>query len=108
MKTEKRVEARRRVRVRIRTKVRGSSDRPRLAIFKSGRHIYAQVIDDANGRTLAHASSLDAGMRKQEKTGAFPAKPPEKTMGSAKFGRAGLPVTIALTKSRIWFAVVSR
>jgi len=70
MKTEKRVEARRRVRVRIRTKVRGSSDRPRLAIFKSGRHIYAQVIDDANGRTLAHASSLDAGMRKQEKTGA--------------------------------------
>jgi large subunit ribosomal protein L18 len=70
MKTEKRVEARRRVRVRIQQKVRGSERRPRLAVFKSGRHIYAQVIDDASGRTLAHASSLDAGLKKEEKNGA--------------------------------------
>jgi large subunit ribosomal protein L18 len=70
MKTEKRVEARRRVRVRIQHKVRGSEGRPRLAVFKSGRHIYAQVIDDASGRTLAHASSLDAGLKKEEKNGA--------------------------------------
>jgi large subunit ribosomal protein L18 len=65
MKSEERTEARRRVRVRIREKVRGSSSRPRLAIFKSGRHIYAQVIDDTNGQTLAHASSLDEGVKKE-------------------------------------------
>ena len=69
-KAEQRVESRRRVRVRIREKVRGSEARPRLAIFKSGKHIYAQVIDDASGRTLAHASSLDEGLKKAGKTGA--------------------------------------
>ena len=69
-KAEARVESRRRVRVRIREKVKGSEERPRLAIFKSGRHIYAQVIDDANGRTLAHASSLDGDLRKASKAGA--------------------------------------
>jgi large subunit ribosomal protein L18 len=70
MKAEARVESRRRVRVRIRRKVTGSAERPRLAVFKSGKHIYAQVVDDASGRTLAHASSLDAGLRKESGTGA--------------------------------------
>jgi|SRR5436189_4214439 len=70
MKTEKRVQARERVRVRIRQKLRGSQVRPRLAVFKSGRHIYAQVIDDATGKTLAHASSLDAGLKKESRAGA--------------------------------------
>lgn len=65
MKTDERVEARRRVRVRIREKLRGSSARPRLAVFKSGRHIYAQLIDDASGKTLVHASSLDEGLKKE-------------------------------------------
>ena len=65
MKSEDRVDARSRVRVRIREKVRGSSARPRLAVFKSGRHIYAQVIDDGTGKTLAHASSLDDGLKKE-------------------------------------------
>ena len=70
MKSEERTEARRRVRVRIRDRVRGSAERPRLAVFKSGKHIYAQVIDDASGSTLAQASSLDAGVKKDGKTGA--------------------------------------
>ncbi len=70
MKTEKRVESRRRVRVRIRYRLKGSGERPRLAVFKSGRHIYAQVIDDASGKTIAHASSLDPGLKKEGKPGA--------------------------------------
>jgi len=70
MRSGLRAEARERVRTRIRASVRGSAARPRLAIYKSGRHIYAQVIDDATGRTLAHASSLDAGLKKEGKVGA--------------------------------------
>ena len=45
---------------RVRKKVQGSADRPRLCVFRSLRHIYAQVIDDATGRTLAQASSKEA------------------------------------------------
>ena len=46
--------------IRLRNKVSGTPDRPRLAVFRSLRHIYAQVIDDTTGRTLAAASSADA------------------------------------------------
>lgn len=52
-------QARRRRHLRIRRKVIGTPDRPRLNVFRSSRHIYAQVIDDLNGRTLVSASSLD-------------------------------------------------
>ena len=48
---------------RIRRKLRGSAARPRLAVFRSVAHIYAQVIDDAGGTTLASASSVDEGGR---------------------------------------------
>jgi large subunit ribosomal protein L18 len=48
---------------RIRLTLAGSTDRPRLAIFRSLNQIYAQVIDDSAGRTLAAASSLEAGVR---------------------------------------------
>ena len=67
--SQARTEARGRVRMRIRQVVRGAKERPRLAIFKSGRHIYAQVIDDGSGSTLAHASSLDPGLRKEAAKG---------------------------------------
>ncbi len=43
---------------RIRKKVSGTGERPRLTIYKSLKHIYAQVVDDTSGKTLAHASSL--------------------------------------------------
>lgn len=46
-------------RKRIRSKVKGTSERPRLAIFRSNSHIYAQVIDDNNGNTLVSCSTLD-------------------------------------------------
>jgi large subunit ribosomal protein L18 len=60
-----RVEARGRIRERIRRKVTGTSERPRLAVFRSLKSIYAQVIDDATGQTITSASSLekDAGAK---------------------------------------------
>jgi large subunit ribosomal protein L18 len=52
-------QARKTIHARIRRKLRGTGERPRLAVFRSVAHIYAQVIDDAEGKTLASASSLD-------------------------------------------------
>jgi large subunit ribosomal protein L18 len=60
---------RRQMRVRYRIS-RVRKGRPRLSIFRSSQHIYAQVIDDAAGRTLAAASSLEKGLRDSLKTGA--------------------------------------
>jgi large subunit ribosomal protein L18 len=60
-----RLAARLKRRQRIRRKITGSEARPRLSVFRSDRHIYAQIIDDGSGSTLAHASSLDAGLRQQ-------------------------------------------
>ena len=57
---ERRAAVRRATRVRARVKAAG---RPRLSVFRSARHIYAQVIDDAAGRTIVSASSLDAGIK---------------------------------------------
>ena len=48
---------------RTRQKLEGTTQRPRLALFRSLNHIYAQVIDDSHGHTLAAASSLDAEIR---------------------------------------------
>lgn len=56
-----------RLRFQLRQKAGG---RPRLSVFRSGKNIYAQVIDDAQGRTLAAASSLDKTLREALKTGA--------------------------------------
>ena len=62
-----RMRRRERLRFQLRHK---SGGRPRLSVFRSGKHIYAQVIDDAQGRTLAAASSLDKTLREALKTGA--------------------------------------
>jgi large subunit ribosomal protein L18 len=56
-------EARQRRHRRGRVKVKGTSTRPRLSIFRSLQHIHAQIVDDDQGRTLAAAASLDAGVQ---------------------------------------------
>ncbi len=57
--------ARLKVRRRIRGRVSGTAERPRLAVYRSLKHIYVQAIDDVAGRTLAAASTLDAEARDQ-------------------------------------------
>ena len=60
---------------RVRRRVRGSDARPRLSVFRSGRHIYAQVITDQRGHTLLAVSTLTPALRQQGKTA---------TVGAAK------------------------
>ena len=47
--------------MRVRAKISGTPERPRLSVFRSAKHIYAQIIDDVNGVTLASASSMEKG-----------------------------------------------
>jgi large subunit ribosomal protein L18 len=60
---------RKRIHARVRMKVEGTQERPRLAVYRSLGHIYAQVIDDRSGKTLVSASSLDKEMKKSLKGG---------------------------------------
>ena len=62
-------EHRRRIHRRVRQSVAGTADRPRLCIYRSTTHVYAQVIDDGKGLTLASASSNDKETRKSIKGG---------------------------------------
>jgi large subunit ribosomal protein L18 len=63
MANTNRAEIRTAIHERIRRKVRGSSERPRLTIYRSLNHIYAQVIDDRNGQTLVSASTIEKDLR---------------------------------------------
>jgi large subunit ribosomal protein L18 len=62
MAQKSRAEIRQGVHSRIRKKVRGTAERPRLAVFRSVNHIYAQIIDDRSGTTLATASTTEKGL----------------------------------------------
>ncbi len=62
-------EGRQRRHRRIRKRVVGSAERPRLCVFKSARHIYAQIIDDEQGETLAAASTLSGEIKGEAKVG---------------------------------------
>lgn len=65
-----RKKARKRRHLRVRGRVFGTPERPRLSVYRSLKHMYAQIINDVEGRTLAHASTLDPELRsKLEKTG---------------------------------------
>jgi large subunit ribosomal protein L18 len=61
--------AKRRARqARVRRKVRGSNERPRLSVYRSLHHIYAQVVSDETGRTMVTASTMSATLREESKT----------------------------------------
>lgn len=62
-KTSHKVTKRLKSKARIRKKIDGDPDRPRMAVFRSGKHIYVQVIDDSTGRTLVSYSSLEGEMK---------------------------------------------
>jgi large subunit ribosomal protein L18 len=61
-----RVAARLKRKMRVRKKINGSSERPRLCVFRSSKHIYAQIIDDAKGATLVAASTLAPEYKQME------------------------------------------
>lgn len=63
--TETRSEARKRRHERVRQKIAGTPNVPRLCVFRSLKHIYAQIIDDDAGKTLVSASTLDADVRSE-------------------------------------------
>ncbi|AFV12743.1 50S ribosomal protein L18 [Thermacetogenium phaeum DSM 12270] len=67
MSKESRAEVRKRKHLRVRKKVFGTPERPRLSVYKSLNHIYAQVIDDTKGKTLAAASTLSPEIRGEVK-----------------------------------------
>lgn len=58
-----RIVGRERRKLRIRQKINGTSEKPRLSVFRSAKHIYAQVVDDVAGKTVAHASTLSREVR---------------------------------------------
>ena len=60
---------RRRIHVRVRQRVHGRAQAPRMNVFRSSGHIYAQLVDDSRGHTLVSASSLDSEVRQSLKTG---------------------------------------
>ncbi len=62
-------DARERRHIRVRKKVFGTPERPRLNVFRSNKHIYAQIIDDTTGRTLVSASSIDKELKGKLKRG---------------------------------------
>jgi large subunit ribosomal protein L18 len=79
-------QTRERLHRRIRKKVGGTGGRPRLAVYRSQSHIYAQLIDDEQGRTLCAASSLDKELKGKAKRGANVAS--AQTVGSLIAARA--------------------
>jgi large subunit ribosomal protein L18 len=102
MAKSSRAEARKRRHARVRRKIHGTVERPRLNIFRSVEHIYAQVIDDTTGQTLVAASTVDkelrtelAPMPKQEQAKAVGKKVAERALAKGiekvVFDRAGYP-----------------
>ena len=80
---------------RVRKKVHGTAGRPRLAVFKSNRYIYAQIIDDDSGRTLAAASSQEKALR-------------DKTLSTESAGEVGKLLAERAAKAEVSEVVFDR
>ena len=78
MKVKPRHQIRQRIKYRIRHKIFGTAARPRLCVYRSLKHIYAQVVDDSAGRTLVSASSLEKD---------FPSKPGYNKQAATELGK---------------------
>ena len=63
MKIKTKDDRRERIKYRLRKRIRGLEERPRLTVYRSVAHIYVQVVDDANGRTIAAASSVEPSLK---------------------------------------------
>ena len=83
---------------RMRNHLEGSAERPRLCIFRSGQHIYAQVIDDTNGVTLAAASSIDESLRDFKP--ASPASTRQSKEEEAREAQVEMAAEVAPTKGK--------
>lgn len=91
--------SRKRRHLRVRKKVHGTGDRPRLSVYRSSKHMYAQLIDDERGHTLAAASTLDPELKDVENAGNIEAakkvgeliakRAKEKGYGKVVFDRGG-------------------
>jgi len=86
--------------VRIRKKVTGTPERPRLTVFRSARHIYAQVIDDVNGCTLAHVSTMSKDVRDAN---AQAEKKPKKTEQATQVGALIAKICLSKEISKVVF-----
>ena len=87
--THTKVRSRRRRHLRVRKKVVGTAERPRLAVFRSNRHIYAQLIDDMEGRTLKDGDGADPKEAAKAVGSAVAARAKEAGVKRATFDRGG-------------------
>jgi large subunit ribosomal protein L18 len=92
--SKERREARIRRHRRVRKKVTGTPERPRLAVFRSNKHLVLQVIDDVNGRTLAAASTVEAEVRAAGSTGSVDAATRVGTLLGQRAKAAGIQTVV--------------
>ena len=88
--SKQRLESRKRRHHRVRKKITGTPDRPRLAVFRSNRHLVLQVIDDVVGHTLAAASTVEADVRSAGSTGSIDAATRVGTLVGERAREAGV------------------